>query len=79
MIMADLKPYCRPLSDWEVDQAYVDWDGGAGESDRCIKACGLARCEGGVWSCPLFAVGVDKVSIINERGVMCRRFERRDA
>ena len=50
----------------------------AGESDRCIKACGLARCENGMWSCPLFAVGVDKVSIINERGVMCRLFERRE-
>ena len=49
-----------------------------GESDRCIKACGLARYEGGVWSCPLF-INVEKVSIINERGELCRLFERRDA
>lgn len=50
-----------------------------GESDRCIKACGLARCEGGVWSCPLFAFGVDKVSVVTEGGELCRLFERRDA
>ena len=30
--MADMKPYCRALSDWEVEQAYVDWDGGAGRA-----------------------------------------------
>ncbi len=50
-----------------------------GEGDRCIKACGLARYEGGVWSCPLFAVGVDKVNVVTEGGLMCRLFERRDA
>lgn len=50
-----------------------------GESDRCIKACGLARCEGGAWSCPLFAVGVDKVNVVTEGGLPCRLFERRDA
>jgi|GEM_PF-2722624 hypothetical protein len=50
-----------------------------GESDRCIKACGLARYEGGVWSCPLFKFGVDKVSVATEGGLPCRLFERRDA
>ena len=50
-----------------------------GESDRCIKACGLARYEGGVWSCPLFAVGVDKVNVVTDGGLLCRLFERRDA
>ena len=45
-----------------------------GESDRCIKACGLARYEGGVWSCPLFAVGV-----VTEGGLLCRLFERRES
>ena len=52
-------------------------DYGRGESDRCIKACANARHEGGVWSCPLFAVGVDKVSVVTEGGLMCRLFERR--
>lgn len=52
---------------------------GTGESDRCIKACGLARYEGGVWSCPLFKFGVDKVNVVTEGGLMCRLFERRDA
>ena len=50
----------------------------AGESDRCIKACANARCEGGVWSCPLFAVGVDKVNVVTEGGLLCRLFERRE-
>ena len=53
------------------------YDYGRGESDRCIKACANARCEGGAWSCPLFAVGVDKVSVVTEGGLMCRLFERR--
>ncbi len=48
-----------------------------GESDRCIKACANARCEGGAWTCPLFAVGVDKVNVVTEGGLMCRLFERR--
>ncbi len=48
------------------------------ESDRCIKACANARCEGGAWSCPLFAVGVDKVNVVTEGGLMCRLFERRE-
>ena len=48
-----------------------------GESDRCIKACANARYEGGVWVCPLFAVGVDKVNVVTEGGLMCRLFERR--
>ena len=48
------------------------------ESDRCIEACGLARYEGGVWSCPLFAVGVDKVNVVTEGGLLCRLFERRE-
>ena len=47
------------------------------ELDKCIKACAKARYTGGSWECPLF-INVDKVSIINERGVMCRLFERRD-
>ena len=51
----------------------------AGESDRCIKACGLARYENGMWSFPLFAVGVDKVNVVTEGGLLCRLFERRDA
>ena len=50
-----------------------------GESDRCIKACGLARYEGGVRCCPLFKFGVDKVSVVTEGGLPCRLFERRDA
>ena len=50
-----------------------------GEGDRCIRACGLARYESGVWSCPLFAVGVDKVNVVTEGGLLCRLFERRDA
>lgn len=29
--MAGRKPYCRALSDWEVEQAYVDWNGGEGK------------------------------------------------
>lgn len=49
-----------------------------GESDRCIKVCALARYEGGVWTCPLFAVGVDKVNVVTEGGLMCRLFERRE-
>ncbi len=52
-------------------------DYGRGESDRCIKACANARCEGGAWTCPLFAVGVDKVNVVTEGGLMCRLFERR--
>lgn len=50
-----------------------------GESDRCIKACARARYAGGVWRCPLFAVGVDKVSVVTEGGLMCRLFERRES
>lgn len=29
--MAERKPYSRALSDWEVEQAYADWNGGAGK------------------------------------------------
>ena len=54
-------------------------DYATGESDRCIKACGLARYEGVVWCCPLFEFGVDKVSVVTEGGLPCRLFERRDA
>lgn len=50
-----------------------------GESDRCIKACANARYDGVAWSCPLFKFGVDKVNVVNERGLLCRLFERRDA
>ncbi len=49
-----------------------------GESDRCIKACARARYAGGSWDCPLF-INVEKVSIINEHGAMCRMFERRES
>ena len=54
-------------------------DYATGESDRCIKACGLARYEGVVRCCPLFKFGVDKVSVATEGGLPCRLFERRDA
>lgn len=50
-----------------------------GESDRCIKACRLARYENGAWTCPLFRFGVDRVSVVTEGGLLCRLFERRDA
>lgn len=48
------------------------------ESDRCIKACAKAKYENGVWTCPLFAVGVDRVSVVTDGGLMCRMFERRE-
>lgn len=50
---------------------------GKDSSDRCVKACANARKENGVWVCPLFSYGVDKVSVVNERGELCRLFERR--
>ena len=53
------------------------WEYNTGESDKCIRACANARYEGGAWSCPLFAVGVDKVNVVTEGGLMCRLFERR--
>ena len=49
-----------------------------GESDRCIKACANVRYANGSWECPIF-INVEKESIINEHGVMCRMFERRYA
>lgn len=54
------------------------WEYNTGESDKCIRACARARYAGGSWDCPLF-INVEKVSIINEHGAMCRLFERRDA
>lgn len=54
------------------------WEHNTGESDKCIKACARARYACGSWECPLF-INVEKVSIINERGELCRLFERRDA
>ena len=54
------------------------WEYNTGESDKCIRACARARYAGGSWDCPLF-INVEKVSIINERGELCRLFERRDA
>ena len=54
------------------------WEHNTGESDKCIRACARARYAGGSWDCPLF-INVEKVSIINERGELCRLFERRDA
>ena len=54
------------------------WEYNTGESDKCIRACARARYAGGSWECPLF-INVEKVSIINEHGAMCRLFERRDA
>ena len=53
------------------------WEYNTGESDKCIRACARARYAGGSWDCPLF-INVEKVSIINERGAMCRLFERRE-
>lgn len=50
-----------------------------GESDRCIKSCGLARYENGMWTCPLFKFGVDKVNVVTEGGLLCRLFERRES
>ena len=49
------------------------------DSDRCSKACAKAKYENGMWSCPLFKFGVDKVSVVTEGGLLCRLFERRDA
>ena len=54
------------------------WEYNTGESDKCIRACARARYAGGSWDCPLF-INVEKVSIINERGELCRLFARRDA
>ena len=54
------------------------WEYNTGESDKCIRACARARYAGGSWECPLF-INVEKVSIVNEHGAMCRLFERRDA
>ena len=54
------------------------WEHNTGESDKCIRACARARYAGGSWDCPLFS-NVEKVSIINEHGELCRLFERRDA
>ena len=54
------------------------WEYNTGESDKCIRACARARYAGGSWDCPLF-INVEKVSIINEHGELCRLFERRDA
>ncbi len=53
------------------------WEYNTGESDKCIKSCARARYTGGSWECPLF-INVEKVSIINEHGAMCRLFERRE-
>ena len=50
-----------------------------GESDKCIKACAKAKYENGMWSCPVFKFGVDKVNVVTEGGLLCRLFERRDA
>ena len=54
------------------------WEYNTGESDKCIRACARVRYAGGSWECPLF-INVEKVSIINEHGELCRLFERRDA
>ena len=54
------------------------WEYNTGESDKCIRACANVRYANGSWDCPLF-INVEKVSIINEHGAMCRLFERRDA
>lgn len=50
-----------------------------GDSDKCIKACAKAKQENGMWTCPLFKFGVEKVSVVNEHGAMCRMFERRES
>ena len=50
-----------------------------GDSDKCIKACAKAKQENGMWTCPVFKFGVDKVNVVTEGGLLCRLFERRDA
>ena len=50
-----------------------------GDSDKCIKACANAKQENGMWACPVFKFGVDKVNVVTEGGLLCRLFERRDA
>lgn len=50
---------------------------GRDASDRCIKACANAHMENGVWVCPVFSYGVDKVSVVTEQGELCRRFKRK--
>lgn len=50
-----------------------------GESDKCIRACAKAKYENGMWTCPVFKFGVDKVNVVTEGGLLCRLFERRDA
>ena len=54
------------------------WEHNTGESDRCIRACANVRYANGSWECPLF-INVEKESIIDEHGVMCRMFERRES
>ena len=49
------------------------------DSDKCIKACAKAKYENGMWTCPVFKFGVDKVNVVTEGGLLCRLFERRDA
>jgi len=44
---------------------------------RCILSCKRARQENGTWVCPMFKMGVDKVSVRNDRGIQCRMFERK--
>lgn len=48
-----------------------------GEIERCTKACERAHVEEGKWVCPMF-VNVDMCVIMSERGVMCRKFKRRE-
>lgn len=49
-----------------------------GDSDKCIKACARAKQENGMWTCPVFKFGVDKVNVVTEGGLLCRLFERRE-
>ena len=45
--------------------------------ERCIKACAKAHVENKTWVCPMF-VNVDRCTVKNEHGVMCRMFKRKE-
>lgn len=55
------------------------YEGRSNDGDRCSKACAKAKYENGVWTCPVFKFGVEKVNVVTEGGLLCRLFERRDA
>ena len=49
-----------------------------GEGERCVEACSKAHFDGASWSCPIFALGVDRCSVMSRDGKMCRLFERKE-